>query len=58
MQTLLIPFVAKIQMVLMPRKRRTKTINPVDDGTKQHTIEEYGSKEPVKIILKEIKPES
>jgi len=45
-------------MVPMPRKRRTKTVNPVEDGTKQHTIEEYGSKEPTKIILKEKKPES
>jgi len=40
----------------MPRKRRTKTINPVDDGTKQHSIEEYGSKEPTKIVLKPAKP--
>jgi hypothetical protein len=39
----------------MPRKKRTKTINPVDDGTKQHSITEYGSKEPIKIVLKEIK---
>jgi len=42
----------------MPRKKRVKTIHPVDDGTKQHSIEEYARKEPTKIVLKEIKPES
>jgi hypothetical protein len=40
----------------MPRKKRTKTINPVDDGTKQHSIKEYWNKEPTKIVLKPVKP--
>jgi hypothetical protein len=39
----------------MPRKKRTKTINPVDDG-KQSSIKEYWEKEPTKIVLKEAKP--
>jgi hypothetical protein len=39
----------------MPRKKRTKTINPVDDGTKQSSIKEYWNKEPIKIVLKEKK---
>jgi hypothetical protein len=40
----------------MPRKKRVKTINPVDDGTKQHSIKEYWNKEPTKIVLKPAKP--
>ena len=39
----------------MTKKKRSKTISPVDDGTKQHSIEEYGRKEPIKIVLKETK---
>jgi len=39
----------------MPRKKRAKTIFPVDDGTKQHSIEEYAEKRKMKIVLKEIK---
>jgi hypothetical protein len=53
----------------MPKKKRTKTISPVDNGTKQHSITEYGrkeptkivlreKKEPIKMVLREIKPES
>jgi hypothetical protein len=40
----------------MPRKKRTKTIHPVDDETKQHTLEEYAEKREMKIVLKEAKP--
>lgn len=40
----------------MPRKKRSKTINPVDDGTKQSSINEYAEKRETKIILKEAKP--
>jgi hypothetical protein len=39
----------------MPRKKRTRTINPVDDGTKQSSINEYAEKREMKIVLKEIK---
>jgi hypothetical protein len=39
----------------MPRKKRSKTINPVDDGTKQHPITEYAEKREMKIVLKEAK---
>jgi hypothetical protein len=38
------------------KKKRTKTINPVDDGTKQSSIKEYWNKEPLKIVLKPVKP--
>jgi hypothetical protein len=40
----------------MLRKKRTKTINPVDDGTKQSSINEYSEKRDMKIVLKEVKP--
>ena len=40
----------------MPKKKRTKTISPVDDGTKQHSIEEYAEKREMKIVLKPAKP--
>jgi hypothetical protein len=40
----------------MPRKKRTKTINPVDDGLKQHSINEYAETREMKIVLKEVKP--
>jgi hypothetical protein len=40
----------------MPRKKRTRTINPVDDGTKQHSLSEYAEKKEMKIVLKEAKP--
>ena len=39
----------------MPRKKRSKTINPVDDGTKQSSINEYAEKRETKIVLKEVK---
>jgi len=40
----------------MPKKKRTKTINPVDDGTKQSSINEYAERREMKIVLKEAKP--
>jgi hypothetical protein len=40
----------------MPRKKRTKTINPVDDEHKQTSITEYAEKREMKIVLKEAKP--
>ena len=40
----------------MPKKKRTKTINPVDDGTKQSSINEYAETREMKIVLKEVKP--
>jgi len=40
----------------MPKKKRTKTINPVDDGTKQSSINEYAERRELKIELKEVKP--
>ncbi|MCJ7430792.1 hypothetical protein MUO83_06225 [Candidatus Bathyarchaeota archaeon] len=40
----------------MPRKKRSKTINPVDDGTKQASINEYAETREMKIVLKEAKP--
>jgi hypothetical protein len=42
----------------MPRRKRAKTICPEDNGKKQHLITEFGRKEPIKIVLKEIKPKS
>jgi hypothetical protein len=38
------------------KKKRSKTISSVDDGTKQHSIEEYAEKREMKIVLKEAKP--
>jgi hypothetical protein len=36
----------------MPHKKRVKTINPVDNGAKQHSITEYWDREPIKIVLR------
>jgi len=40
----------------MPKKKRTRTINPVDDGLKQHSINEYAETREMKIVLKEANP--
>jgi hypothetical protein len=39
----------------MPKKKRTKTINPTDEG-KQYSIEDFAERRETKIILKEAKP--
>jgi hypothetical protein len=40
----------------MPRKKRSKTINPVDDGRRQSSIKDYWEKGSTKIVLKLAKP--
>jgi hypothetical protein len=57
-KTFLISFVPNILRCPCLGKSVPKTISPVDDGTKQHSMTEYGRKEPIKIVLKEIKPKS
>ena len=49
---------AFIKLMSMPHKKRVKTINPVDNGAKQHSITEYWDRKPIKIVLKPAKPKS